>query len=87
MLLALVGLVAVAALVVATMTWQRQARMARRILALEADVGRQVDEHVDPPVERPHRETVVGRVRALEVGRIVTEEMVTRLQRRLPPRR
>lgn len=86
MLLALVGLLAVAAAVLATMNWQRSARIQRRVEHLEAEVGRS-HEDGESVVERQPKETLRGRVRTLEVGRVVTDGLVTRLQRRLPPRK
>lgn len=86
-LVALVGLVAVAAAVLATMSWQRSARLQRRVEHLEAEVGRHPEEASEPVVERHQRETLRGRVRALEVGRVVTDGLVTRLQKKLAPRR
>ena len=87
MLVALVGLVAVAAAVLATMSWQRSARLQRRVEHLEAEVGRHAEDASEPVPERHAKETLRGRVRALEVGRVVTDGVLTRLQRRMDPRR
>ena len=82
MLFALLGLVAMGALVVGTMAWQRQARVERRLDQLEDEVGVAPDEQ---PAEarRHHKDTVRGRLWGLEIHTTVIGSQIATLKRRV----
>ena len=81
-LFALLGLVAMGAVVVGTMVLQRQARTDRRLDQLEDELGVTPDEH---PAEgrRPHKDTVRARVRGLEVRTTVIGSQIATLKKRV----
>lgn len=81
MLVALIGLVAVAALVMSTLAWQRQARAERRLDHLEDELGLQSDE---PSIQtrRPTKDTLRSRVRSLELRATISAAILDSLRRK-----
>lgn len=83
MALALVGLLAVAALVVATMSWHRHARTDQRLDHIEDEIGREAHESESPLGERrPAERSLRDRVRKLEVAVAVVSGLVRRIRER-----
>lgn len=81
-LFALLGLVAMGALVVGTMVWQRQARTEQRLDQIEDEMGIQPEE---PQADgrRSTKDTVRSRVRGLEIRTSVMGSQIDSLKKRV----